>query len=447
MIKSFFKILSSIYITNLFYYVGSTLVLLLIISHFIPSLNILANYLLLIYAVLIFANVIILFAKNKAVIAQRKVAERLSNGDDNKVKINLENRLPFTIYMTVIDEIPAQFQYRDFRIQLSLKAKHKTTEYYYLRPTERGEYTFGSLNVFIQTKFSFISRRIQFDSNKEVAVYPSYMQLRKFELLAISNRLTEAGIKKIRRVSHNVEFEQIRDYVQGDDIRTVNWKATARRYQLMVNQYQDEKSQHVYSLIDMGRTMEMPFNGLSLLDYAINASLVISNIAMFKQDKAGLITFSKDIHNVVSANRNKFQMHRILETLYRQTTLFAESDFEKVYSTIKRNIKQRSLLLLFTNFEWKVSLNRQIRFLRQLNKHHLLIVIVFKNTEIDNFIRNKAKSVKNVYEKTIAEKLVVEKEFIVKELSKYGIQSILTKPENLTVDTINKYLEMKARTI
>lgn len=443
--KSITKIIKGIYFTNLFYYIASFIILLFIIAHFFPLLYIITKYIFLLYIVAVTANIFVLFKNPNPIIASRKVSERLSNGDDNHVSIQLTNQLPFTINLKIIDEIPNQFQIRNFEISTTLKAYQEKTEYYSLRPTERGEYNFGKINVFLYNKYAFVSRRLRFDLEKDVAVYPSYIQLRKFELLAISNRLNEAGIKKIRKLSHNVEFEQIRDYVQGDDIRTINWKATARRSHLMVNQYQDEKSQKVYSLIDMGRTMKMPFNGLSLLDYAINTSLVISNIAMYKQDKAGLITFSKNIHNIVPANRNKLQMQLIMKTLYRQETQFQESDFEKVYATVKRKINQRSLLLLFTNFEWSVSLNRQIQFLRQLNKHHLLIVIVFKNTEINKLIKTGSESVKEVYVKTIAEKLMIEKNFITKELSKYGIQSILTEPENLTVDTINKYLEMKAK--
>src|SRR5690606_40532545 len=118
--------------------------------------------------------------------------------------------------------------------------------------------------------------------NKTVPVYPSFRQMRKYELPAISNRLTEFGIKKIRRIGQNREFEQIKEYVVGDDYRTINWKATARRGTLMVNTYQDERAQQVYAVIDKGRTMKMPFEGMTLLDYDINASLVISNIAIRK---------------------------------------------------------------------------------------------------------------------------------------------------------------------
>lgn len=442
--KPILRTIKAIYITDRFYYFGSLLVLLFVSGHFFPLMYIIAKASLLFYFAATLLNAVMLFSKKDPIKVERKMAERLSNGDPNKITLFIRNNYQFEIALKIIDEIPFQFQIRNFEIETHLKPGEEKYEHYQLRPTQRGEYSFGRVNVFTSHLIGLINRRIKFDFEEVVPVYPSYIQLRKFELLAISNRLTEAGIKKIRRVSHTLEFEQIRDYVQGDDIRTLNWKATARRSHLMVNQYQDEKSQQVYCLIDMGRTMEMPFNGLSLLDYAINSSLVISNIAMYKQDKAGLLTFSKNIHNILPAERNKLQMHRILEALYRQKTNFDESDFEKVYTTIKRKIKHRSLLLLFTNFEWEVSLSRQLRFLRQLNNNHLLIVIFFKNTEVNQLVHEKSKSINEVYVKTIAEKLMFEKRLIVKELKRYGIQSILTEPENLTVNTINKYLELKA---
>ena len=252
-------------------------------------------------------------------------------------------------------------------------------------------------------------------------------------------------MKKIRRIGHTMEFEQIKEYVSGDDMRNINWKATAKKNDLMVNQFQDEKSQPVYSIIDKGRVMKMPFNRLSLLDYAINATLVISNIVLKKQDKVGMFTFSRKVEDRVVAQRKSAQMHLILETLYNITTDFSESDFSRLYVDVKRHIRQRSLLLLYTNFETLDALHRQLSYLQAINKTHLLVVVLFENTELIEFSQQKADSTQEIFEKTIAEKFIYEKKLIVNELHKYGIQTILTAPENLTVNTINKYLEIKAR--
>jgi uncharacterized protein (DUF58 family) len=269
--------------------------------------------------------------------------------------------------------------------------------------------------------------------------------MRKYELMAISNRLTEAGIKKIRRIGQNMEFELIKEYVRGDDFRTINWKATARKNHPMVNHYQDERSQQVYSLIDKGRVMQMPFNGLSLLDYAINATLVISNIAIKKSDKAGLLTFQDKIGSMVAAGKQSKQMSHIMEVLYNQKTAYRETDFSALHNHVRRKITQRSLLLLFTNFESIYSLQRQLPYLQSINNQHLLVVIFFENTEMRSLLTKPAEDLQEIYYKAIAEKFSYDKRLIVKELNRHGIQAMLTPPEHLTVNTINKYLELKSR--
>jgi uncharacterized protein (DUF58 family) len=242
-----------------------------------------------------------------------------------------------------------------------------------------------------------------------------------------------------------MEFEQIKDYIQGDYIKNINWKATAEKGQLMVNQFQDEKSQPVYSIIDKGRVMKMPFNKLSLLDYTINATLAISKIALKKNDNAGMFAFSNKIENRVVAERRSSQMNLILETLYNLKTNFVESDFSRLYIDTKRHLPQRSLLLLYTNFETLDALHRQLPYLQAIAKHHLLEVIFFENTELISYTQKKSNNTLEIFEQTIAEKFIYEKQLVVNELRKYGIQTILTKPEDLTINTINKYLEIKAK--
>jgi uncharacterized protein (DUF58 family) len=392
-------------------------------------------------------DIIILFQSKNGIFANRIVPEKLSNGDENDIKLTIQNRYSFPISIKIIDEIPFQFQIRNFEIVKKLKPTSAIETNYFLRPVERGEYFFGNLHIFASSPLRLVSKRFSFVGNQMVPTYPSYIQLRKYDLMAFSNQLFQFGMKKIRKIGHTIEFEQIKEYVQGDDIRTLNWKATAKKNSLMVNQFQDEKSQSVYMAIDKGRVMKMPFNGLSLLDYAINATLVLSNVILKKQDKAGMFAFSKKVENRVVAERRSSQMQKILESLYNIKTDFFESDYSRLYVDIKKNINHRSLILLYTNFETIEGLQRQLPYLKAISKNHLLVVVFFKNTELDILINKKATNIQEVYDKIIAEKFAFEKKLIVQELQKYGIYSILTSPENLTLDTINKYLEIKARGI
>lgn len=441
------KILRQLYINNLVFYALLGVIISFCLAFIFPALYNAAWYLWYVLLAFFAMDFTILFLTANGIEAQRTTPEKLSNGDENPIVVTLKNYYTFTVYAKIIDEIPHQFQVRDFKMKRKIKNASTDEFQYFLRPTERGEYHFGRLNIYISSPLGLVSKRYIFSQDEMVPTYPSYIQLRKYDLIAFSNNLFQYGVKKIRRIGHTMEFEQIKEYVPGDDIRTLNWKATAKKNALMVNQFQDEKSQNIYMAIDKGRTMKMPFNGLSLLDYAINATLVLSNVILKKQDKAGMFSFSKKVENRVVAEKRTSQMQKILENLYNVKTNFFESDYSRLYADIKKNINQRSLIILYTNFETLDGLERQLPYLKGIAKNHLLVVVFFQNTELHQITNKKTATIQEVYDKVIAEKFIFEKKLIVNELKKYGIHSLLTQPENLTLDSINKYLEIKARGI
>jgi len=213
----------------------------------------------------------------------------------------------------------------------------------------------------------------------------------------------------------------------------------------MVNHFVDERSQQVFVLIDKGRLMKMPFKQLTLLDYAINTTLVLCNVCLHRQDKFGLLTFSHKPGSVVPAQRNAVQLSHVLEALYKQETDFLESDFEKLYLQIRTYIKHRSLLILFTQFESMGGMKRQLPYLKQMAKHHLLMVVFFENTELTQLANDPVSDLEGIYNKTIAEKFVHEKKMIVRELQQNGILAVLSAPEKLTIQSVNKYLELKSK--
>ncbi len=398
----------------------------------------------LVFGVFILVEISMLYS-NKGFYAKRVLQEKFSNSDLNEVIIKLENNYTFAVQVNVIDALPVQFQKRDFLKVLDLSGKSKKTDSYQVRPVERGEYIFGSLYCFVSSKIGLIKRRYAFDNEQLVKVYPSFIQMKRYDFLAIDNRLSHFGLKKIRRIGNTLEFEQIKEYVSGDDVRTVNWKATAKHARLMVNQYQDEKMQPVYSIIDSSRVMKMPFNGLKLLDYAINSALAFSNIALRKGDKAGMMDFSNKVKKYVPAVAKKTHLNTILESLYNINTHFLDADFGALQSHIRRQVTHRSLLLLYTNFEHITSLHRQLPYLQAIAKKHVLVVIFFENTELKKLMEMEATTIPEIYDQTIAQQFQFDKKVMVSELEKRGIQAVLTTPEDLTVNTINKYLEIKAK--
>ena len=439
------QFLKSFYIHNTFFRYIAILAACFVISFWAPVLYPIAWLLAFILLALFLLDIYLLYATGKRIEAERKLPQKLSNSDLNEIAIRFISKYAFKTHISLIDELPIQFQKRDFEHKTSL-SKNETKDFEYsVRPVDRGEYVFGNLIVFASSALQIIKRKYVFQKDQMVPVYPSIIQMQQYDFLAISNKLTQFGMKKIRRIGHTQEFEQIKEYVQGDDFRTINWKATAKNVDLMVNQYQDEKSQPIYSIIDTGRVMKMPFKGLKLVDYAINATLAFSNVALKKNDKTGMVAFSKNIETYVPAVQKLTHLNTILEKLYNINTAFTDSDFGMLYAYVKRKINQRSLLILYTNFEHISAMRRQLPFLLAIAKKHVLVVVFFENTELEELITKDAEDLQTIYHKTIAEKFSLEKRLMQKELQQYGIQTILTKPENLTVNTINKYLEIKAR--
>ncbi|MDB5236890.1 MAG: cell division protein FtsB [Hymenobacter sp.] len=445
----------SVFLTRRFFLLVVGLIVCFIVAFFLPWLLGPMYVVLGLFIVLTLLDALLLYAparnQTAPVFGRRVLGDKLANGSDNDVQIYLENHYRFPIQTETIDEIPHQFQRRDVLFRAAIQPGETQIINYQLRPTKRGEYEFGALNIYVASPLGLVRRRFCYEQGRTVPVYPSFLQMRQYELLAIHNRLTEVGVKRIRRVGHSMEFEQIRPYVPGDDPRSINWKATARSAgtgaadALVVNHFQDERAQQVYCLIDKGRVMRMPFDGLGLLDYAINATLVVSNIALLKHDKAGLLTFSNRPGATLAADRRPGHLLKLLEILYRQKTKYLETDFELLYATVRARIRQRSLLILFTNFETLHGMQRQLPYLRRMAKDHLLLVIFFENTELREYLDAPATTTEDVYNQTIAEKFAQEKRQIVLELQRYGIYSLLTAPKDLTVNTINKYLEFKAR--
>ncbi len=437
--------LKNLFFNNRFFWVSGGVVTLFIASFFYPGLFNPAKGVFGLFILLLITDALFLFAFNGKPIAKRIIAERMSNGDRNPVTLEIKNTYPFTIKMRVIDELPEQFQSRNNFFEKIFKAGEEVKFSFFLRPVERGEYHFGNIMIYARSLLGFLSRQFISHSEKMITVYPSFFQMRKYDLIAKDAQTNEAGSKKLRKLGLSLEFEHVKEYSRGDDIRIINWKATARKGGLMVNNYLDERSQQVFCIIDKGRLMKMPFEKLSLLDYAINTSLILCNVSLRRHDRFGLITFSEKIGTILAADKKPTQLENVLQLLYNQTTLFLESDFEMLYKQVRANVRHRSLLILFTNFESFGGMQRQLPYLRMIAKHHLLLVVFFENTELKDLALKKAKDIEGVYVKTIAEKFMHEKKMIVKELQSHGILSILTNPQNLTINTVNKYLELKAR--
>lgn len=401
-------------------------------------------------AVLIVSFIIDLFSiysDDAGILCKREMAERFSNGDENIVKLHITSLYDRDVTVSVIDEIPVEFQNRHFKLNEFLHSKEETTLSYSLIPKRRGSYSFENIHIYVHSIWHFCERRFTIKTPMAVKVYPSFLYIRNMQLLSIENKSLECGIKLVRRLGSSMEFDQIKEYVPGDDYRKINWKASARKNLLMTNLYRDEQSQLIYNVIDKGRGMQHTFNQMSLLDYAINSSLALSYMALQHRDNPGLITFEKNIDSFVPASRNINQMESIMNTLYKESTTYIQSDYAALYGHIRKNVNKRSLIVIYTMFDTNVAMERELPYLRKLASNHVVLVVFFKDKELQLAAQTKPVKKLDYFDHVILENMEFEKKMIVRNLYRYGIHSILTEPENLTVNVVNKYIDMKARNI
>ena len=203
-----------------------------------------AQTVLVLFGIVLLADGYLIFQKKVNIEAQRITPAVFSLGNDQSITLLLKNTSTIPLFAFVIDELPFQIQKRDFGFSFKLKSGEKREATYPFRPLSRGVYNFGKINVYISSRIGILERRIQIPADKDVAVYPSIIDMKKFELTSVAQQSQTFGLKKIRRIGHSSEFEQIKEYNRGDDFQSINWKATSRLHRLMVNSYTDERAQH-----------------------------------------------------------------------------------------------------------------------------------------------------------------------------------------------------------
>ena len=435
----------SIRLTGSFFVGYSASIVLYALGMIWPMAALISQVLLFVLFGITLFDAVFLFSSRKPVSARRNLNARMNLGDKNEVTLKLVNESRHRLRMELFEGYPVQMQKRERSDHFSFASGEEHTHSYTYVPIERGTFLFGDVFMLISSVFGMLNRRLVLPLEQEVHVYPSVLQMKKFELLVFQQKRTSFGLKRIRRIGHSREFEQIKPYVQGEDIRFINWKATGRKNEPMVNQFQEEKSQSVYCIIDKSRSMKMTEEGMNLLDYAINAALVLSNIAIRNGDKMGLLTFSDKLGVKLPADGSRLQLNRIMEALYAQQTSFPESDFELLYQQVRSVVKTRSLLVLFTNFETEFAMRRALPMLRQMNQKHQLLVVMFELSDLSEEVNQPIKTRSDVYQAAVAERLLSLKSRIATEMNKNGIKTLVSDPKLLSLNAVNKYLEIKSR--
>lgn len=395
--------------------------------------------------ILILRDIFLLFVIGSPLEFTRKVPKKISNGDPNPIGVEFHNTGTLRLRVRLIENLPYQLQLFNFEKNYLLAPGETLSTTYSIRPALRGEYTWGPAILLIRPEYGgLLARKEEFHHEQTAACYPSFLQ---FTDTRLQVRSEDSSQNDVHRIGQSLEFEQIKEYAPGDDQRHINWKATARRGQLMVNRYQDERSQDIYCAIDMGRTMKMPFHGHTLLDYAINAALALTKTVIATHDKTGILAFAHEQSEFLPPAKDWRQFGKINEFLYKLETGFMESDFEHLYKFIRANIRRRSLIVLFTNFDSENALKRNFRYIKDIARHHLLVVVFFEDSQAKELVETEAQDTPGIYERAVSFDKLHKGHLLARELRKAGIRTVLSPPEKLGVQVINEYLGIKKQQI
>jgi uncharacterized protein (DUF58 family) len=383
---------------------------------------------------------------------KRSIASKLDLGEENIISFNVKIKRGRLRGAYVIDEIPTEFLTDTDRHDMEKDRDGNYGCHYAITPSCRGHFELGKTLVFASFLGLLERRIVLVNSGKKVDVYPAFSRLREKDEQVRSKQILSTGSHKRQLPANQTEFRDIREYVVGDDIRTINWKATARTGNTMVNEYEDERSQHIVNVIDCGSAMQRTFHALSLQDHAINASLLVSYSALEKEsDCVGVCSYGPKGISFLPPRAGKVQFKSIMQQLYALGTEYGESDIEQLCLMLDRNVKRRSLVFLYTEIPTMSALERQLQFFKRISTRNCLVVVNCLDKELESVSerhfegKTQRKYHSQCVERTLAKDMVNQKQLIADTLQQNGIYCLSIYPEALSFGVLKKYLELKEK--
>ena len=388
----------------------------------------------------------LLSEKADAFRVEREMEERFAMGAENEVSIKLTNRARRRVTFIVKDDYPPQMELMSPReAQLTIPAGRSRAWTYSLLPTARGKYDFGNTVLRVRTPLGLLWRQIAYQNKADVKVYPDIREARKHEIYAHRNRRPEPGLRRLRVRGHGREFESLREFVIGDEIRHISWAATARRGKLITRQYTVERSQNIVVLLDTGRLMTARIGKLTKLDHAVNATLSIAYVAAAGGDNVGMVAFSRRVVSYLPPRRGHDQINRLMEELYSLEPQMIEPSYKRAFNFFDVNCKRRSLVVILTDLVDRDASAELLAHTSQLIPRHLPLIITIGDTDLRELVRARPNVSADVYRQAVAEQILQQREEALTRIRHAGGLALDVPAGRLSLELVNKYLEVKER--
>ncbi len=411
---------------------------------------------------------------NLKLVINRDVESQLSLLDKNPVEIEISHRGKIPLEMQITEAGMDKFIKSPQILRTSLLPGTRKTISYKLTPITRGDFKFESINVRAKSRMGFMIVQRVFAMPEDVRVIPSIKAITKYNLLT-RHPFGTSGEQRLRHKGRSTSFRELRDYTPGDEYRSIDWKATARRDKLTVREYEDERSQNLIIMIDTGRLMtsfiprgkkegsslleadiyhdvysdkikpwENPLRETTRLDFTVNASMVLSYVALSKGDRVGLMAFSDKEEIFLPTRSGKGQISRIVNTLYSLKPKLVESNYRKAFMKMARLQRKRSLVVFFTDLVDPESSKSLIKYLLALHPTHTPLVVAFRDSEITAQANKIPERESEIYDVAVARDILYQRELALRELVRGGAMTLDLYPEELSVCVVSEYIRLKS---
>jgi uncharacterized protein (DUF58 family) len=385
-----------------------------------------------------------LLARRPRISVERQLADVFSIGRPNPVEIELRSTAGRRLDVQYTTDVFDHARGEELPVRLELPARARRSAKFRIQPGRRGAYALGDHHVRYRSPLGLWIRQLRIPARDPVRVYPDLQAVRTYELLARQDR-EHSMMRTSRRLGGESEFEQLRNYTRDDEFRAIDWKATARKGELIARQYQLESNQSLMFVLDAGRLMTAETDGLSLFDHALNATLMLSHVAVRGRDHVGLLAYGREVAGFVPPTGGRGAVQKVIQASYDLHPELVESDFEQATAVLNLRVRKRSLLVIFTQVVDDVAAKQLVRLTRSLMPRHLPLVVLFRDVELDALMVRPTDKPMDLYTRGAAAEVVSWRENVVRNLTNAGALVLDTTPAQLTGNLINRYLEIKAR--
>ncbi len=386
---------------------------------------------------------LLLSPRARDISVERVLPSFLSLAGDNSVGWDVRYDGRATTRFTLTEDVPESIARSRECIDGRLRPRSRAELRYDVRPTARGLYEFGDIWLRYWTPLGLLVRQRRIPARAAVKVYPNVVNLARYELALRRHRTAELGMRGARERGRGRQFDSLRDYAPGDDWSDIAWKATARRGRLIVRDYEVERNQNILLLLDCGRLMTTEFEGVSRLDYAINASLLLTFAAMKQGDSIGMIAFDERVQTYVPPVRGHGALGWLNEALYRLKPTLTEPNYDLACRFLALRHRKRSLIVIFTDVIDRdasaVLLAHAARFARQ----HLPLCVVFRNLETEALARACPEEPVACFTKTVALHALDRRAAALAQMRSHGVDVLECAPRELAPNLIGRYLWLK----